>query len=176
MGHKYWEGKHFGEFYFETKNLEKFPFIFSKISDDLFVLVIDNFLTKFTPFIQNVLRFLCILKSSLLFSQKFLTTFFLVIDNLNKKIKKFSSDYWGGQKSGFAPILIIGGSCPGCPPESTPMIVANTKPLNKLGYQLSVCRNALREANTQKHKNTHINDSILAVHPQCKTYQNQSRK
>jgi len=34
---------------------------------------------------------------------------------LNKiKKLKLSSDYWG-QKRGFAPLLIIGGACPGCP-------------------------------------------------------------
>jgi len=62
LGHKYWGGKNFGQIYFQTKNLEKFPSILSKISDDLF-LVIDNFFTKFTPLIQNVLRFLCIVVS-----------------------------------------------------------------------------------------------------------------
>jgi len=30
----------------------------------------------------------------------------------------------GGVKNGFCPILIIGGMCPGCPPESTPMLQA----------------------------------------------------
>src|SRR6218665_2886633 len=42
---------------------------------------------------------------------------------LNIKNYNFSSDYWG-QKRGFASsILIIGGACPGYPPESTPILI-----------------------------------------------------
>src|SRR6218665_3417482 len=80
--------KTLGKFIFRQKIFKKFPSILSKISDD-------------TPFIQNVLRFLCIVVS----------------------VSAFSSDYWGGQKRGFAPpILIIGGArARAAPPESTPM-------------------------------------------------------
>src|SRR6218665_478222 len=108
---------------------------------------------------KNFLKIYCkkkIFKSSLQFSKKMLTTFFLVIENFFYKkctlfienvqiyflffvffflslcfcflsclfflnsffFLKFSSDYWGGgKKRGFAPILIIGGACPGCPPR-----------------------------------------------------------
>ena len=62
--HIYWGAKILGKFIFRQKILEKFifrqkilekfPSILSKISDYIF-LVIDNFLKKITPFIQNVL-------------------------------------------------------------------------------------------------------------------------
>ena len=94
-------------------------------------------------------------KSSLLFSPKFLTTYFLIIDNFfykiyaflskctpfslcfsffvsvsaffrvyflrNKKIKKFSSDYWGDKKGVLPHHLSYWGRVPGLPSESTPM-------------------------------------------------------
>src|SRR6218665_2963683 len=52
-------------------------------------------------------------------------------------------------KAGFAPILIIGGACPGCPPESTPMNqspiddhenwrISNTNPDNGFTYILFI--------------------------------------
>jgi len=56
-------GINFGEIYFQTKNLEKFPSILSKISDDLFFSHRQLFFTKLTPFIQNVLGSLCIVVS-----------------------------------------------------------------------------------------------------------------
>src|SRR6218665_2577761 len=59
--------------------------------------------SKSTPFIQNLLPFLCIFLSSSLFLLSFM--FF------NKKNQKLLSDYCGGKRS-FAPILIIGGACP----------------------------------------------------------------
>src|SRR6218665_1675146 len=94
-------GKNFGEIYFQTKNLEKLPSILSKISDDLF-LVIDNFFTKCTPFIQNVLRF------------PFLLPFMFIF--LNEENKKFSFDYWGAKK-GFCPHPNYWGRVPGLPPR-----------------------------------------------------------
>jgi len=33
-------------------------------------------------------------------------------------MKKFSSGLLKGKKRGFVPNLIIGGTCPGCPPKS----------------------------------------------------------
>jgi len=52
-------GQNFGEIYFKTKNLEKVKssLLFSQKFLTTFFLVIDNFFTKCTPFIQNVLRF-----------------------------------------------------------------------------------------------------------------------
>jgi len=47
---------------------------------------------KFTPFIQNLLRFFCIFLSFSLFLLSFMFFF------QNKKNKKFSSDYWGAKK------------------------------------------------------------------------------
>jgi len=86
-----------------------------------------------------------------LYPQKFLMTFFLVINHfypkftplyfyffvsvsllllffmLEGKIKKNSPLIIGGWgKRGFAPILIIGGHMPGLPLESTPMLSSNT--------------------------------------------------
>src|SRR6218665_825462 len=63
FGHKYWGGKNFWEIYFQTKNLEKVLFYSSKNFSQPFFLVIDNFFTKLTHLIQNVLRFLCIVVS-----------------------------------------------------------------------------------------------------------------
>src|SRR6218665_2004317 len=99
-----------GKFIFRQKILKKFPSILLKISDDLF-LVIDSFFTKFTPFIQNVLRFLCIVVS-VSFIQNvlrflcivvFVSAFFHVYFFSINKIKKISSDYWGGQKGVLPP-------------------------------------------------------------------------
>jgi len=115
LGHKYWGGKNLGKIYFQTKNLEKNPFLFSKISEDL-SLVIDNFFTKFTPFIQNVLPFLCIFLSLFLLS-------FMLIFFKYKKLKN-SRLIIGGAKKGFCPHLNYWGArARAAPPESTPMIV-----------------------------------------------------
>src|SRR6218665_1399466 len=100
LGHKYWEGKHFGEIYFQTKTLEKFPSILSKISDDLFYshrqpfYKIYTFHSKCTPFSLYCCLCFC-----------FLSCLFFSIN----KIKKFLSDYWGAKKGFCPPILIIGG-------------------------------------------------------------------
>ena len=67
---------------------------------------------KFTPFIQNLLPFLCISLSLSLF----LLSFMFFYKKNTKKIKN-SRLIIGGEKRGFAPILIIGGACPGCPPR-----------------------------------------------------------
>jgi len=112
LGQKYWGGKNLGKIFFQTtleKHFWKNPLLFSKISEDLF-LVIDNFFQKFTPFIQNALPFLCILLSLSL-----LLLSFMFLRVTKQKFVSFSSDYWGWQKMGFAPILIIGGACLGCP-------------------------------------------------------------
>ena len=93
------------------KNFEKIPF-YSQTFLKTF-LFIDNFFQKFTPFIQNLLPFLCIfLFLCLCFC--FLSCFFVKIKN-----KIFSSDYWG--IGVFASILIFGVRVPGLPPESTSM-------------------------------------------------------
>ena len=102
LGHKFFGPKrtNFGKIY--SSILKNFWWLF---------LVIDYFFSEFSPF------------SSLL-PYSFFVFFFVspVVHVLKKsdKIKKFSSDYWGA-KRGLSPILIIGGMCPGCPPESTPM-------------------------------------------------------
>src|SRR6218665_3682697 len=115
LGHKYWGGqkfgsqilggKNFGQIYFQTKNLEKFPSILSRISDDFsffshrqIFYKIYTFHSKCTPFSLYCCLCFC-----------FLSCLFFYINKI-----KFSSDYWGGKK-GFCPILIIGGACPGCP-------------------------------------------------------------
>src|SRR6218665_824298 len=68
LGHKYWGAKLLGKYVFRphsTKNFEKNPLLFSKTSEDLF-LVIDNYFqkfttlhSKFTPFFF-VFVFLCL--------------------------------------------------------------------------------------------------------------------
>src|SRR6218665_356341 len=119
-----------GKFIFRQKILKKFPSILSKISDDLFFShrqlfkKIYTFHSKCSPF--SLYGCLCFFHSKctpfslyccLCFC--FLSCLFFSI----KKIKKFSFDYWRGKKGVLPPILIIGGACPGCPPESTPMSI-----------------------------------------------------
>src|SRR6218665_1840729 len=66
----------------------------------------------------NLLPFLCIFLSFSLFLLSFMFIFFLIIFFL-----KFSSDYWGGQKRGFAPHPNYWGArARAASPESTPMI------------------------------------------------------
>ena len=61
-----------------------------------FFLVIDNFKKKFTPFIQNLLPFLCIFPSlSLFLLLSFMFSFLIK--------KKILVRLLGGQKRGFAP-------------------------------------------------------------------------
>ena len=79
-GEKIWvtniEGKKFRKNIFSDNILKKILkniLLFSKISDDFF-LVIDNFFQKITPFIQNLLPFLCIFFLCLCFC--FLSCFF----------------------------------------------------------------------------------------------------
>src|SRR6218665_1199253 len=44
----------------------------------------------------------------------------------------------GGQKDTFAqPTQLLGGTCPGCPPKSTPMVTAA---LSNDYYNLKICR------------------------------------
>jgi len=59
-----------------SKKMLQNPLLFSKISEDLF-LVINNFFQKMTPFIQNVLPFLCIFLSLSLFLLSFMFYFLL---------------------------------------------------------------------------------------------------
>src|SRR6218665_3331070 len=75
-------------------------------------LVIDNFFQKFTPFIQNVLPFLCIFLSLFLFLLSFM---FLRVKN--KKFFNSRLIIGGGAKKGFCPHLHYWGACPGCPPR-----------------------------------------------------------
>src|SRR6218665_3432168 len=117
LGHKYWGGQKFGsqilgdknfwQIYFQAKNLEKFPSILSKISDDLFFshrqlfYKIDTFHSKCTRFSLYCCLCFC-----------FLSCLFFI----NKQNYKILVCLWGGrQKRCFVPILIIGGACPGCP-------------------------------------------------------------
>src|SRR6218665_1786015 len=86
-----------------------------KISDDFF-LVIDNFFSKNYTLHSKFAPFSLYFLSLSLFLLSFM--FFLNKKNRNSRL------IIGGQKRGFAPILIIGGACPGCPPESTPMVGA----------------------------------------------------
>src|SRR6218665_1043387 len=90
-----------------------------QLSDDFFVfLVFDNFFQKLTPFIQNLLPFLCIFLSLSLFFLSFV--FFKLKKNKNSRLI-----IGGGQKRGFGPpSYLLGGACPGWPPESTPMFGA----------------------------------------------------
>src|SRR6218665_1637675 len=83
-----------------------------------FFLVIDNFSKNLHPLFKMYSLFFVFFFLCLCFC--FLSCFYVL---KNKKFFKFSSDYWGGQKRGFAPILIIGGRMPGLPPESTPMVM-----------------------------------------------------
>ena len=91
-----------------------------------------TFSQKCTPFTQNLLPFLCIFLSLSLFLLSFMFFF-------NKKIKN-SRLIIGGQNRGFAPqSKLLGGACPGCPPESTPMVSTTfkEKSFNRFGVVLS---------------------------------------
>src|SRR6218665_4019342 len=94
------EGKNLGKIYFQTTFSQMFLksiLLFSKMY---------TLHSKFTPF-------------SLYFS--FFVSVSVFFHVFWVKIKKLSSDYWGGQKRGFAPHLNYWGRVPGLPPESTPM-------------------------------------------------------
>src|SRR6218665_1618936 len=80
------------------------------MSDDLFCFShrqlfskIYTLHSKFTPFFLYFSFFVSV--------SAFFHVFFI-------KNKKFSSDYLGGQKRGFPPILIIGGARPRAAPQS----------------------------------------------------------
>ena len=111
--------KNFWEIYFQTKNLlKKFPSILWKISDDLFLfcLVIDNFFYKNLHLSFKMYSVFFVLLS--LFLLSFMFIFF------NKQNSKILVWLLGGKKGALPPILIfLGGACPGCPPESTPMLI-----------------------------------------------------
>ena len=98
-----------------------------------FYFVIDNFSQKLTPFIQNLLHFLCIFLYLSLFLLSF--RFFLL------KIKKLEILVWllgGGQKKGFCPHLNYWEGVPGLPPESTPMSGVSSGRLNR-PWPLHLC-------------------------------------
>jgi len=70
LGHKYWGAKISGKYIFR-QHYQKNPLLFSKISEDLF-LVFLNLFQKCTPFIQNLRPFLCIFLSLSLFLLSFM--------------------------------------------------------------------------------------------------------
>src|SRR6218665_3683230 len=89
------------------KNFEENPFYSTKFLRTFFSH--RQLFQKFTPFIQNLLPFLCIFLPLSLFLLSFVFIFFKL-----KKLKN-SRLIIGGPKRGVSPILIIGGACPGCP-------------------------------------------------------------
>src|SRR6218665_2099440 len=85
------------------KNFEENPFYSTKFLRTFFSH--RQLFQKFTPFIQNLLPFLCIFLPLSLFLLSFVFFFLQII------FLKFLSDYWGGQKRGFAPHLNYWGAC-----------------------------------------------------------------
>jgi len=103
-------GKHLGKIYFQTtllKKFEKIPFYSQKFLSSTTFSKIYALYSKCTPFSLYLSFFVSV------------SAFFHVF-TLKNNFKKISRLIIGGQKRGFAPILIIGGA-PGLPPDSTPM-------------------------------------------------------
>ena len=103
LGHKYWGCKNFGKMFSDNilKKVEKIPFYSLKFLTTFFShqqLFFKNLHSSFKIYsLFSVFFFLCLCFC-------FLSCFFKIQNKI------FSSDYWeGGQKIGFAPILILGG-------------------------------------------------------------------
>jgi len=116
-GEKIWvtniEGKKFRKNIFSDNILKKILkniLLFSKISDDFFFSHRQLFSKMYTLHSKFTLFSLYFFSLSLFLLLSFM--FFYKI----KKIKNYRLII-GGQKG----VLIIGGTCPGCPPESPPM-------------------------------------------------------
>ena len=105
LGQKYWGTKILGKYSFR-QHYKKNPLLFSKISEDIF-LVIDNFFQKFTPLIKNVLPFLCMFLSLSLFLLSFM---FLRVKN--KTFFNYRLIIGGGAKKEFCLHLNYWGACP----------------------------------------------------------------
>ena len=112
LGHKYW-GQKFGENIFSENILNAKKFFYPQ----QFLMTFFSWLhfSRLTPFVKNLFPFHPDVLT--------LSLYFFFLSLCFCKIKKFSSDYWGGQKRGFAPHLNYWGRVPGLPPESTPMHV-----------------------------------------------------
>jgi len=125
-------------------------------------LVIDNFFRKFTPFIQNLLPFLCIFLSFC-----FVSAFFHVFLTKIQKIKILVWLLGGGQKRGFAPHLKYWGArARAAPSESTPMTALQvlSLPVPSSHWQCRVSALIMSELDIGRASGAELSIQISAMH------------